>query len=72
MAQGCCIRHQGNGPCTFDGSGQFSLVLGAIAGYPPRDDLAAFCGKKPERPRVLVIDGNAGINTEPANLSPAK
>jgi len=72
MAQGCCIRHQGNGPCTFDGSGQFSLVPGAIAGYPPRDDLAAFCGKKPERPRVLVIDGNAGINTKPANLSPAK
>jgi hypothetical protein len=72
MAQGCCIRHQGNGPCTFDLNGQFSLVLGAITGYPPRDDLAAFCSKKPERPRVLIIDGNAGISTEPANLSPSK
>jgi len=72
VAKGCCVRHQGNGPCTFDRSSQLSLVLGAIAGHPPWNDLAAFCGKKPKRPRIFIINGNATISTESANLSPAK
>jgi hypothetical protein len=72
MAQGCCVRHQGNGPCTFDSSGQLSLVLGAIARYPPWNNLSPLCGKEPKRPRVFIINGKARIGTEPTNLSSAE
>ena len=72
MAQGCCIRHQGDGPRTLDGSSQLSLVLGTVAGYPPWYDFTAFCGKKPKCSWVLIINGKARVCTEPANLSPPK
>lgn len=72
VAQGCCIRHQGDGPCTFDGSSQLSLVLGAVPGYPPWYDLTTFRSKKPECSRILIIDSEARVCTKPANLSPPK
>ncbi len=72
MAQGCRIRHQGNGSCPFDGPGQLSLVLGAISRYTPWNDLAAFCGEKPKRPRILIIDSETSVCAEPTDLSPAE
>lgn len=72
MAQGCRVRHQRNGPCPFDCRGQLSLVLGAVAGYASRDNLAPLCGKEPERSWILIVDGEAAVGAEPAELSPVK
>src|SRR6516162_4148355 len=43
-------------PRVLDGGGDVALVLGAVAGYPPRPDLAAVGDELPQQRGVLVVD----------------
>jgi hypothetical protein len=48
----------------LNGLGHQALVFGTIAGYPPRQDLAAFSDKAAQLVGFLVFDGYGLIDAE--------
>ena len=65
------IRQQRQDAGPLDGLGQHTLMLGAVAGDPTRQDLAAFRDILTELGSVLVVDGFSLVHTEAANTATA-
>jgi hypothetical protein len=57
-------------PRPLNGQRQHSLVLGAVAGNPPGNDLASFRNEISQCFRVFVIYLEFAIHTKTAHLAP--
>ena len=66
---GRCERQQGDIARPFDGHSHLPLMLGAVAGNPPGNDLPAFCDEEPEDSWVLIINGQFLVGTESTDFS---
>jgi hypothetical protein len=64
-------RKQRDDPRPLDGRGDFPLMLGAIAGYPPGNDFTPFGDVIPEIFRIFIINFYLRISAELTYL-PAK
>jgi hypothetical protein len=69
---GADIWQQRDGSGALNFSGQFSLMLGAGAGYPPWNDLAAFRDKISQRSRIFVINLETAVRAETAYFPSVK
>ena len=66
---GRCERQQGDIARPFDGHGYLPLMLGAVAGNPPGNDLPTFRDEEPEDSWVLIINGQFFVGTESTDFS---
>src|SRR3954452_16264756 len=62
------VRQQGHLAGVLDRDGDVTLVLDAVAGHPPRADLAAVGDELAEQDGVLVVDTARLLLAELANL----
>ena len=58
------IGEQRNVACALDSFGHQALVFGTVAGYPPRQNLAAFGNKTAQFVNFLVFYGHGLIYAE--------
>jgi hypothetical protein len=65
-------RHKRHGPGSFDGRSQHPLMFGTIAGNPPGSDFAPFGCEIPQSLRFFVVNYQAAVGTESANLPPVE
>jgi hypothetical protein len=65
-------REQRNVSCSLDGLGNFPLVLCAVPGNPPGDNLSPLADEGAKRARVFVVNADLLIGTEAANFSALK
>ena len=63
-------RKESDTPCPFDGPGQQSLMMGAIAGDATRGYFSTLRYKLRDHPRVLIIDGERFVRTKTAHFAP--
>ena len=61
-------RHDGDGACSFDRDGQFSLMTGAITRDSSGHNFAALCDKVIENDRIFIINFNIGVRAEAAEF----
>jgi hypothetical protein len=65
-------REESNVPRPFNGLGNLTLMLGAVAGYPAWNDLAPLADEVAQSSGILIIYGYLFIGAETAYLPALK